>query len=238
MNWDNLSLKQEKKLYTGKAKVKVLAVNPSKEKIADLLGIDVEKIKDPNYDNKLVVYVGNNNTLAKGTFWIKNEYVPTSQTGKTKYINDYCANAYIENLDDTSELDWFSRTGARKAKEGECEIYDFFTNWIGIDTSKGEFKLPFEAFCTGDVSDFEEAIKRFGNKEFVVLLGVASGKYQEFYTRKFARTFAANFKDIRWGEREYSLDVMREYKPVAQPDALESSNDLDIPDTTMGDIPF
>ena len=221
MNWDNLEFTKPKKLVTGKTKVKVVGVNPNIEEIAAITGIPIDKINEPNYDDKIVVYVENTEGIqAKGTFWLKNEYVKVSSTGKTKYMNAYCQSAYLSNPEDDSELDWYSRTGLRKAKEGEDEIYKLFCNWLGIDTQAGKFELPFDKFVNGDISDFKEALKRFGDKEFVVLYGISNGKYQEFYTREFGRTFSKSFSKVQWN-RDFTEEY-QEYVPTPEPDALES----------------
>jgi hypothetical protein len=229
---DNIELKKARTLITGKAKVKVVGVNPDKAELAKILGIDDAKLtKDPVYDGFITVYVKNDqhNTVSKGTFWLSNEFVKESAKGKTKYINAYAQSAYLANPEDDSELDWYSRTGLRKAKEGEDELYQLFVNWIGIDTSGGKLELPFDDFVKGDLSDFYKAIGLYGDKEFIVLMGVAAGKYQEFYTRDFGRTMAKTFKGIQWN-KEHTIEF-QEYVSSPEPDPLESEAD-------NADLPF
>ena len=47
MNWDNIEFRQERKLYTGPCRVKVVAVNPTKDELCALLGLDPERTNDP-----------------------------------------------------------------------------------------------------------------------------------------------------------------------------------------------
>lgn len=231
MNLDNLDIRKERKLYIGKVSVKVLGVNPTREEIAKLTGADIERINEPDYNGKIVVYVGtkDGNVLARGTFWPKNKECNPAKTGSIKYINSYCQTAYIQNIDNADEQDWYSRNGARKCREGEEELYAFFTNWLNIDTDAGRFldEVPFEELCKGNVDVFHKVMEKYPDNELVVKLGVVKGKYQEFFTREFGRTLAKKIEGYGW--KAETGDNFTEYTGANAPDALESGEDLKLP---------
>lgn len=233
--WENVNLKKSStnKLYTGKAKVKVVGINPTKEELSKILNIQEDKLKEPEYSNdRIVVYVKNDKLVAKGTFFVSMDDTPVSKTGKTKYLNNYQQSTYLENPDDTSEQNWFSRTGLRVCKSGEDSIYNFIINWVGVDTSKGEFVLPYENICNGDITILKQALIKFADNEFVVVLGVSNNKYQEFFTKEFGMSLSKNFSKIQWNKVYYTTDEIEVYTIKEEPDALETSAE------SATDLPF
>lgn len=240
MNWDNVEFAKASgglKLYTGPCAFKVVGVNPNQEELSEILGIDVEKLKERDYSNRLDIYLRNDehDITTKTSIFLDADSV-VSRTGKPQYMNKYCQDAYIENIEDVSELDWFSRDGARNARGGEASLYKFFVNWINADTSKGTFELPFEEFLAGDLSSFVEAIERFKDNEIIGMLGVSNKKYQEVYSRDFARGSRKNWSKIKW-DKDFSTEF-KEYIAPQEPDALESA--LGASSTNVDDthIPF
>lgn len=240
-NWlNNLEFKKARKLYTGRARVKVIAVNPTAEEISQLRDIPLDRLKEPEYEDRIVFYLQgvDEDFIAPVSFFPSEEEVNPSKTGKINYINDKCQTAWLTNLEDVDELPWFDRQGARPSRKGEAELYQFFINWLGVNTENGSFKLPFEEFVTGDISSIKTAIETFKDDktDMVVLLGVSQNKYQEVYNREFARGFRKDFSKISW-DREYTLDFA-EYIPKVQPDALESDSLDSNTKRTEDDLPF
>ena len=232
MNWDNIETKRARKLYTGKTTVKVIGINPTAEQIAKIVGTSPDRIKEPDYTDKIVVYVDNGDNVAKGTFWTKFEDTPESSTGKTKYINAYCKCCYLANPDDENEQDWYSRTGLRVCKSGEEELYSFIIAWVGVNTEAGKFELPYEQICNGDISSLQAAFEKFSDNKFVCLYGVASNQYQEFYTREFGRTLQKSFNKVQWN-KDFTHEY-EEYVPKEAPDALETEATA----TSDSNLPF
>jgi len=145
-----------KKMYTGFAPIQIVAVNPSTKALADLLGIDEDKVKEPNYegDNGMRLdfwYVNHPDfkTDLRGKFslWVNND-TRTSQAGKKQFIDNFTRTSWAENLAALSEaqasLDPSRRMdlkSVREAKGGEETVYSLLKAYGNISPKEKPFVL-------------------------------------------------------------------------------------------------
>jgi hypothetical protein len=155
-----------------------------------------------------------------------------SSGGNFRFINDRLQSTWASSLDaikDNSAMSWFKTENARKAKEGEVQLYDFLYAWYNKSSSKEapitDFILgddateTMEALFSGDMSLLNELIgdEHFSHpdgkpRKVAVLLGVevsdntdANGNYylnQRVFTSKNVNTFAKEGRDISKAAKE------------------------------------
>jgi hypothetical protein len=150
----------------------------------------------------------------------------TSMGGNFRFINDRLQSTWGASLDaikNNPKMAWFKTENARKAKEGEVQLYDFLYAWYSKSSSKedpitdfvlgGDAQESWETLFSGDVTQLNNLI---GDSEFshpdgkhrkvAVLLGVevsdstdANGNYylnQRVFTNKNINTFAKESRDV------------------------------------------
>lgn len=143
--------REEKKLYVGYGDATLVAINPTKEELMDLLGIDnpetQAKFRDPEYTGetkdgdlyfRLSFYLKNNKTgmIDPVTFQITNKE-RVSKDGKPEYVNQTGNNGWAFEEKDlapffvnflTKENDIIAPKVYRKALDGESNFYNFIRN--------------------------------------------------------------------------------------------------------------
>ena len=166
---------QERKLYTGLCDMNVIAVNPNKEELMEILG--TENIKDSmvNYDNskdgvdslRIDFWLKSEELSGpvKASFFIDNTSNP-SKAGNIQWINDIGQSGWGETpeviYERVKEWGLFRNTGTRKARGGEAVLYEFLVAWSQIDQRTEDSKLvldtDWEVLVSGDVSELEKII--------------------------------------------------------------------------------
>lgn len=209
---------REKLLFKGVGKVKVFAVNPTKEELNKIYG-ESENDRDVSYvttrddgskSTRIDFYVKPENyeTINKITFWIDHNISP-SQSGKYQFINDKLQDTWSESLEALTEklnsnesMSWFSKKNLRKAYKGERELYVFLATLFNLDLEAGiESFDNFDAIVAGDVTEIKAAMSVFsenGTKDLMikVLHGINDRGYQEIYNRKFANANQNRFNAL------------------------------------------
>jgi hypothetical protein len=221
MGFTNVQEKKirEKNLFTGIGEVEVLCVNPSKAKIEEMLGVEINS--DPNYINSKpdgtkstridfwVKPVGYE-TLSKVTFWLDHEPYVSREKGLYHFINNQLRDTWAKSEEEVLEKlkgdmgSWFSVTGLRKAYQGELELYNFLVTLFNLDieNSEGVQFDNFKAILSGDVSEIEKYIENFKTsndnkyRTVKVLFGVDSEGRQVIYTKGFANARQKTFKKL------------------------------------------
>lgn len=192
-----------KKLYTGFAPIQIVAVNPTAKALAALLGIDEDKVKEPNYegDNGMRLdfwYVNHPDfkTELRGKFslWVNND-TRTSQTGKKQFIDNFTKTAWAENLASLSEtqasLDPARRLdmkSVREAKGGEETVYSLLKAYGNISPKEKPFVLDnWTSIAKGKGNELVDFFAHFNkaNMGIKVLLGIKDEKYQDVCTKIF-----------------------------------------------------
>lgn len=151
----NRSEGQSKKLYTGFFSGKVVAVNPTKEELAELIGYD---LRDDAEDLKYEGTTEKGDAYVSLSFWLKSDtpepkffnarfrlvdkLLVSDKTGKTQFVNMTAGSTWV---DDESNLpDWFThfqegekdnRSNVadkefRAGIQGEANLYVFLRAWL------------------------------------------------------------------------------------------------------------
>lgn len=206
MKFDELETREPssgKKMYTGFAPIQVVAVNPSSKALAALLGIDEDKVKEPNYegDNGMRLdfwYVNHPDfkTDLRGKFslWVNND-TRTSQAGKKQFIDNFTRTSWAENLAALSEtqasLDPSRRMdlkSVREAKGGEETVYSLLKAYGNISPKEKPFVLDsWNSIAKGKGNELVDFFAHFNkaNMGVKVLLGIKDDKYQDVCTKVF-----------------------------------------------------
>lgn len=205
---------QERKLYTGLCDMNVIAVNPSKEELMEILG--TENIKDTmvKYDN-----TKDGVDSLRIDFWLKSEEVSgpvkvsffvdntsnPSKAGNTQWINDIGQSGWGETpeviFERVKQWDLFRNTGTRKARGGEASLYEFLVAWSQIDQRTEDSKLildtDWEVLVSGDVSELDNIVTMFKDMKIRVLLTVRNEQYQGVYGRQFLKANSNYVKGLQ-----------------------------------------
>jgi hypothetical protein len=201
MNLESLETRQpnssSKKLYTGFANLQIVAVNPTREEIAKLYDVDVEKTKEPNYflenSTRIDFWYRNHTSLStpllgKFCVFISKDY-RVSQSGKNQYIDAHSRVCWADSISDLSarnerlaEFGKLNIATARQAYKGEEDLLALMKAYGNVDITNGPFALDdFIAIVKGNVKELCEFFDHFNKREggIKVLLGVKDGQYQD-----------------------------------------------------------
>jgi hypothetical protein len=241
-----------KKLYTGMAALKIVLVNPSREQIAALYEVDVEKVKEPNYftdgSTRIDFYYKNHDSvntpiLGKFALFLSNE-VRKSQAGKTQYIDNYSKVCWADSLGDLSERNMkladYSKLKldtAREALRGEEDLYNLMRAYGNVDTTSSPFVLDsIEKIIKGNVNELREFFAWADSKNggIKVLLGVKEGQYQDVWTNMFLTVngkltdyLRNRITDSQYGYKHYygNSFTLKEFVASDEPVTTESGSD-------------
>lgn len=207
---------------TGFFEGKVVAINPSKEKIEKMLGTELDE--DP-------VYISEEEGVAKAqiVFWIKDmkaeegqgyrsvrfflkdvqrenkisEEDKATKVKKKQYINSIGLTTWADNSANLPE--WFVERDFRVAMEGEEELYGFVTAWLNqLDRKDKDTLLAFDfrRLIQGNIKELTELIGSDYEGTIVCLVTVRkvekdgeSKEYEQIYNRDFMPGFA--MKQVR-----------------------------------------
>lgn len=145
---------QTKKLYTGFFSGKVVAVNPTADELAELIGYErsdsSEELKYEGTDEK------SQQPFVSLSFWLKSDtpepkffnarfrlvdkQVVGKDSGKVQYVNQTGGATYVDN--ESNLPDWFTKFQNkdkknladkiyREAIQGEANLYNFLAAWLG-----------------------------------------------------------------------------------------------------------
>jgi hypothetical protein len=132
--------------YTGLGNCQVVTINPSKEELEEILGVEINytpeykaqpnMLRDNAEEFPYVIWVKSEAGNLPIRFNISNQ-PKSSKSGKFLFINDkgqvsyYAENANV--IAQNSNMPWYGKSGLRKLYEGEEELYDFFKTLIRYD---------------------------------------------------------------------------------------------------------
>lgn len=153
---------------TGFFEGEVVVINPDREKLEKLLGLELEKDpeylgKDENGNTKLniVAWLKDVKTgeLRNVRFFLKDVFKENQAKTKKQYINDVGMTTWADDEDNLQ--DWFKSRPYRVAREGEEELYNFAITWLNkLDTRDAETVLSFDwsKLMKGNVKEIAEQI--------------------------------------------------------------------------------
>lgn len=201
-----------RKLYTGLANMKVVAINPTMSELTEL-GYNPQQEPEyisvtPEGNAKVVIdfFLKHEETgmIAKRRFWLENRDRDTRAGDKKEYINNYGQTTFVESIDVLQQ--WFGKEGARPAKVGEGQLIRFIAAWANVnpyaDAAGNRGMCYFEdvtKLFTNDLSEIREIFDQIkDDNEVKVLLNVITtdeGKtYQDVYMHHFDRAASKSTK--------------------------------------------
>lgn len=197
----------EKKLFTGIAPIQIKLVNPTQKQLADYLGIDEDKVRDPNYikdsddpSTRIDFWYENHpdfNTQFRGKFslFIKKGTNTSKTSGKKQYIDAYTKTAWAsslselsanqENVKDYLRLDLST---VRECNSGEEAIYTLLKAYGNLNPKTKPLELSsWSDLVKGKGKELQEFFDYFNNSNggVNVLMGIKDFKYQDIYTKMY-----------------------------------------------------
>lgn len=208
---------REKKDFSkqiGVFEANVVAINPSREELEQLLSTEIERdpeyLKEDEKDGKqklsLSVWLKEvkSKRLFNVRFFLKDEYRMNKLETKSQYINNAGSTCWVDSPENLP--DWFLRGGRdyRKAHVGEEEMYNFVRSWLStLDLRDADSKLDFEwkKLMKGNVKELVDCIDCTYATTVVALATVrtadnAEGEpvdYQQVYNRNFLPGYTMKF---------------------------------------------
>ena len=189
----------------GLFEARVIAVNPTTEEYADVLGRQLKE------DSKATEYLGTSkdgNARLRIDFWL--EEVKTQEKfkltffieNKEKENKDQTKKQYINNIGRCTWADspnnlptWFKERENRVAFVGEEDLFNFLRSWlsnINFSSEKSILQLEFNKLIKGNVKELKEQINGEWATNIVALATVTSKEtpdgtkeYQAIYSKAF-----------------------------------------------------
>jgi len=189
----------------GLFEARVIAVNPTTEEYADVLGRQLKE------DSKSTEYLGTSkdgNSRLRIDFWL--EEVKTREKfkltffieNKEKENKDLTKKQYINNIGRCTWADspnnlptWFKERENRVAFVGEEDLYNFLRSWlsnIDFSSKKSTLQLEFNKLIKGNVKELKDEINGEWATNIVALATVSSKEtadgtkeYQAIYSKAF-----------------------------------------------------
>ena len=189
----------------GLFEAKVIAVNPTTEEYADVLGRQLKE------DSKATEYLGTSkdgNARLRLDFWL--EEVKSKEKfkltffieNKEKENKDQTKKQYINNIGRCTWADspnnlptWFKERENRVSFVGEEDLYNFLRSWlsnIDFSSKKSTLQLEFNKLIKGNVKELNEQINGEWATNIVALATVSSKEtadgvkeYQAIYNKAF-----------------------------------------------------
>ena len=189
----------------GLFEARVIAVNPTTEEYADVLGRQLKE------DSKATEYLGTSkdgNARLRLDFWL--EEVKTQEKfkltffieNKEKENRDGTKKQYMNNIGRCTWADspnnlptWFKERENRVAFVGEEDLYNFLRSWlsnIDFSSKKSTLQLEFNKLIKGNVKELKDEINGEWATNIVALATVTSKEtpdgtkeYQAIYSKAF-----------------------------------------------------
>ena len=227
------SLQFEEKEFAKKIglfEARVIAVNPTTEEYADVLGRQLKE------DSKATEYLGTSkdgNARLRIDFWL--EEVKTQEKfkltffieNKEKENKDQTKKQYINNIGRCTWADspnnlptWFKERENRVAFVGEEDLYNFLRSWlsnIDFSSKKSTLQLEFNKLIKGNVKELKEQINGEWATNIVALATVSSKEtedgtkeYQAIYSKAFLPPYSIKaFRLIDYNKAE-AISALRQ----------------------------
>jgi hypothetical protein len=189
----------------GLFEAKVIAVNPTREEYADILGRQLTEeskatdylgtSKDGNPRLRLDFWLEDVKTQDKFklTFFIEDKQKENRDGTKKQYINDVGRCTWADSPNNLPS--WFKERENRVAYVGEEDLYNFLRSWLNlIDFSKksSKLQLEFNRLIKGNVKEIKEEINGEWAGNFVAMATINTQEkedgvreYQTIYNKAF-----------------------------------------------------
>ena len=214
----------------GLFEARVIAVNPTSEEYADVLGRQLKE------DSKATEYLGTSkdgNARLRIDFWLeevksRDKYKLTFFIeNKEKENKDGTKKQYINNVGRCTWADspnnlptWFKERENRVAFVGEEDLYNFLRSWlsnIDFSSKKSTLQLEFNKLIKGNVKELKEQINGEWATNIVALATVSSKEtedgtkeYQAIYSKAFLPPYSIKaFRLIDYNKAE-AISALRQ----------------------------
>lgn len=223
----------EEKEFTKKIglfEARVIAVNPTLEEYADVLGRQLKE------DSKATEYLGTSkdgNARLRLDFWL--EEVKTQEKFKLSFFienkekenKDQTKKQYINNIGRCTWADspnnlpvWFKERENRVSFVGEEDLYNFLRSWlsnIDFSSKKSTLQLEFNKLIKGNVKELKEQINGEWATNIVALATISSKEtpdgvkeYQAIYNKAFLPPYSIKaFRLIDYNKAE-AISALRQ----------------------------
>jgi hypothetical protein len=214
----------------GLFEARVIAVNPTTEEYADVLGRQLKE------DSKSTEYLGTSkdgNARLRIDFWL--EEVKTREKfkltffieNKEKENKDLTKKQYINNIGRCTWADspnnlppWFKERENRVSFVGEEDLYNFLRSWlsnIDFSSKKSTLQLEFNKLIKGNVKELKDEINGEWATNIVALATVTSKEtpdgtkeYQAIYSKAFLPPYSIKaFRLIDYNKAE-AISALRQ----------------------------
>jgi len=214
----------------GLFEARVIAVNPTTEEYADVLGRQLKE------DSKSTEYLGTSkdgNARLRIDFWL--EEVKTREKfkltffieNKEKENKDLTKKQYINNIGRCTWADspnnlppWFKERENRVSFVGEEDLYNFLRSWlsnIDFSSKKSTLQLEFNKLIKGNVKELKDEINGEWATNIVALATVSSKEtadgtkeYQAIYNKAFLPPYSIKaFRLIDYNKAE-AISALRQ----------------------------
>jgi hypothetical protein len=214
----------------GLFEARVIAVNPTSEEYADVLGRQLKE------DSKATEYLGTSkdgNARLRIDFWL--EEVKTQEKfkltffieNKEKENKDLTKKQYINNIGRCTWADspnnlppWFKERENRVSFVGEEDLYNFLRSWlsnIDFSSKKSTLQLEFNKLIKGNVKELKDEINGEWATNIVALATVTSKEtpdgtkeYQAIYSKAFLPPYSIKaFRLIDYNKAE-AISALRQ----------------------------
>lgn len=178
-------------IYTGVTQVKVLAVNPTMEKLQSLgYNVSTEPVYVTEQDGirkvRVDFYVQNNKMQGKIPFFLQDEQRMSNNKTSYEYINNYGQTTWASSLEEAlnktgkNGKKWFKEDGARVAYVGESNLINFLSQWLNTNEDDKVYIEDMDALFKGNVKELEFYVKNAASN-VVWILSTYSERNDKFY---------------------------------------------------------
>ena len=214
----------------GLFEAKVIAVNPTTEEYADVLGRQLKEdskateylgtSKDGNARLRLDFWLEEFKTQEKFklTFFIENKEKENKDLTKKQYINNIGRCTWADSPNNLPT--WFKERENRVAFVGEEDLYNFLRSWlsnIDFSSKKSTLQVEFNKLIKGNVKELKEQINGEWATNIVALATVSSKEtedgtkeYQAIYSKAFLPPYSIKaFRLIDYNKAE-AISALRQ----------------------------
>jgi len=178
---------------TGLIESKVIAINPTEEKLGEIIGEESAAKFNTDYGLEDNEYF--NNQVRSLNFWIQpvdesvrpllfsiniGSDIATARTGAIRVINDYnnatWSKTGVEGVTGNPKMAWFSQTGIREARVDEEFYYTFMQRWTKYDPSESivdalkAVNADYDTLVKGNFSNLQQVVDYFNGKEMTFMI--------------------------------------------------------------------
>lgn len=217
----------------GLFEARVIAVNPTREEYADILGRELKEeskateylgtSKDGNARLRLDFWLEEVKTQDKFklTFFIENKEKENRDGTKKQYINNVGRCTWADSPNNLPT--WFKERENRVAYVGEEDLYNFLRSWMSlIDFSKKTaiLQVEFNKLIKGNVKELKEQINGEWTTNIVALATISTQEkedgvkeFQNVYNKAFLPSYSIKAFRLVDYNRADSVSALRQKSP-------------------------